>query len=105
MATRFRFKDFKVYQKAKIYYKDCRDIVRKQIRGKDPELAGQIDRALNSLVLNVAQGSANDSDAEFGRYPGISMRSVYETVAGFDLALLNARISAEQNEAIPNRGL
>jgi hypothetical protein len=31
---------------------------------------------------------------------GISIRSVYETVAGFDLALLYGLISEEQNEEI-----
>ena len=39
-------------------------------------------------MLNIAEGSADNSDVEFARFLGISMRSVYETVAGFDLAAL-----------------
>ncbi len=101
--AKFRFKDFKVYQNSKLYYKFGRDIVKSQIWGKDPGLASQIDRALNSIVLNIAEGSADHSDAEFGRFLGISIRSVYETVAGFDLALTNGLITAEQNEKIESQ--
>jgi four helix bundle protein len=63
-------------------------------------LASQIEGALNSIVLNIAEGSADQSDIEFARFLGISIRSVYETVAGFDLALLYGLISEEQNEEI-----
>ncbi len=97
---KFRFKSFKVYRDAKDYCKFCRDIVENQIKPKDKELATQIERALNSIVLNIAEGSADNSDAEFARFLGISIRSIYETVAGFDLALLYGLISEDQNEAI-----
>jgi len=60
----------------------------------------QIERALNSIVLNIAEGSADKSDVEFARFLGISIRSVYETVVGFDLALLYGIVTADQNEII-----
>ncbi len=97
---RFRFKNFKVYQDSKAFCKACRDIVEKHIKSKDNGLALQIDRALNSILLNIAEGSADNSDVEFARFLGISIRSVYEVVAGFDLALLYEMIVAEQNEKI-----
>jgi len=97
---RFRFKNFKVYQDSKAFCKVCRDTVEKHIRNKDKGLASQIERALNSLVLNIAEGSADNSDIEFARFLGISIRSVYEVVAGFDLALLYEMIGAEQNGKI-----
>ncbi len=87
-GVRFRFKNFKVYQDAKKFCKFCRSIVKKYIEPVDKELASQINRALHSLVLNIAEGSADHSNIEFARFLGISIRSVYETVAGFDLALL-----------------
>ncbi len=83
---KFRFKKFRVYQDAKDYCKFCRDIVEKYFANRDKGLANQIQRALNSIVLNIAEGSADNSDIEFARFLGISIRSVYETVAGFDLA-------------------
>jgi len=97
---RFRFKKFKVYQDSKRFCKFCRDIVEKHIKRRDKELASQIERALNSIILNIAEGSADNSDVEFARFLGISIRSVYEVVAGFDLALLYGMIVAEQNEKI-----
>ena len=100
METRFRFKKFKVYQDSKAFCKFCRDIIEKQIKGKDKGLAGQIQRALNSIILNIAEGSADNSDIEFARFLSISIRSVYETVAGFDLALLYKLINADLNEKI-----
>jgi four helix bundle protein len=96
---KFRFKNFKIYQDSKEFCKSCRDIVRKHIKGNDKELASQIGRALNSIVLNIAEGSAN-SDIEFAIFLGISIRSVYEVVAGFDLAALYDMITEKQNEKI-----
>jgi four helix bundle protein len=60
-------------------------------------LAGQIERALNSVVLNIAEGSADNSDSEF---LSISIRSAYEVVAGFDLAFLYGMVNEETNEKI-----
>ena len=97
---KFRFKNFKVYQDSKNFCKSCRNIVQKHIRSHDKELASQIERALNSIVLNIAEGSADNSDIEFARFLGISIRSVYEVVAGFDLAALYSMITADQNEEI-----
>jgi four helix bundle protein len=102
--VRFRFKNFKVYQEAKTFCKFCRGIVEKFIEPKDKDLASQIKRALHSLVLNIAEGSADQSDIEFARFLGISIRSIYETVAGFDLALLYELISEQINERIEADG-
>jgi four helix bundle protein len=98
--VRFRFKNFKVYQDAKKFCTFCREIVEEYIEPKDKDLASQIKRALHSLVLNIAEGSADNSDVEFARFLGISIRSAYETVAGFDLALLYELISEEIDEKI-----
>jgi len=97
---RFRFKKFKVYQDSKEFCKFCHNVVEKHIKTKDKELASQIKRALNSIVLNIAEGSADNSDAEFARFLGISLRSIYETVAGFDLALLYEMIEGDLNNKI-----
>jgi four helix bundle protein len=100
---KFRFKGFKIYQNAKEFCRFCRLLVQEQIKNKDRDLASQIKRALHSIVLNIAEGSADQSDTEFSRFLGISIRSVYETVAGFDLACLYGMISAEQNMEIESK--
>ena len=94
----FRFKTFPVYQDAKQYSEFCRNLIREHIT--DRSLADQIIRALNSIVLNIAEGSADNSDVEFARFLGISVRSVYETVAGFDLATAYGMIDKKLNAEI-----
>ena len=66
-------------------------------------LAEQILRALNSIVLNIAEGSADTSDIEFSRFLGISVRSVYETVAGFDLAEVYGMVTTDLNSDAEKR--
>jgi four helix bundle protein len=100
---KFRFKEFRVYQEAKDYCRFCRDIIKGYIERHDKALANQIERAINSIVLNIAEGSADNSDAEFARFLGISIRSVYESVAGFDLANLYAYIDDSLNKEIEDK--
>ena len=100
---RFRFQSFRVYHDAKEYCKFCRDIKKSHIEKADRSLADQLARALNSIVLNIAEGSADHSDAEFARFLTISIRSVYETVAGFDLAVLYGYIENDLFENIENK--
>jgi four helix bundle protein len=54
-------------------------------------------------TVNFAEGSADHSDAVFARFLTISIRSVYETVAGFDLAVLYGYIDKELFEMIENK--
>jgi four helix bundle protein len=100
---KFRFKKFRVYKDSKEYCKFCRDIINDYFAKLDKGLANQIQRALNSIVLSIAEGSADNSDVEFARFLGISIRSVYETVAAFDLAALYEYIGQEVYEEIEER--
>ena len=100
---RFRFKDFRVYKEGKVYCLFCQNVVKQYILGKDRGLADQIQRALNSILLNIAEGSADNSDAEFARFLSISISSVYETVAGFDIAAQNGYIKENLNLEIEEK--
>ena len=55
------------------------------------------------MQRDQAEGSADNSDVEFARFLGIAIRSVYETVAGFDLAALYGFIDDELNEVIEEK--
>ena len=100
---KFRFKNFRVYQEAKDYCKFYRDVIERHVEKKDKGLTNQLERALHSIVLNIAEGSADNSDAEFARFLGISIRSVYETVAGFDLATVYRYIDEDMNKEIEDK--
>jgi four helix bundle protein len=101
----FRFKGFRVYQEAKEYCRFSRDLVQQHVARPDKGLANQIVRALNSIVLNIAEGSADSSDAEFARFLGIAIRSLYESVAGFDLAAMYGYIDDNLNRSIEDKAL
>ena len=100
---KFRFKEFRVYQESKDYCKFSNEIIKKHIYNKDRGLNDQLSRALNSIVLNIAEGSADHSDVEFARFLGISIRSVYETVAAFDLAMLYGFIDEDLNLSVEEK--
>ena len=100
---KFRFKEFRIYKEAKEYCKFCRDVAKRHIKKFDIGLSDQIQKALNSIVLNIAEGSADLSDTEFARFLSISIRSTYESVAGFDLATLYGYIGEDLNNEIEER--
>jgi len=102
----FRFKEFKVYKDAKQFIGFCEGLLGKYDFGSNRELIAQIRSACISIVLNIAEGSACNSDKEFRRFLEISLRSVHEVVAAFDIALelglLNDKILLETEEKAEN---
>ena len=95
----FRFKEFKVYQDAKKFGALCERVLSKIPKTTNFPLFSQIRSAYLSVTLNIAEGSACDSDKVFRRFLEISLRSVHEVVAAFDLALeiglINDKIQKE----------
>lgn len=50
-------------------------------------LTDQIRRAAISICLNIAEGSGAGSDLEFSRFVTIAKRSVFEVIAGLEIAI------------------
>ena len=88
----FRFLDFKVYQDAKALYKLI-VVLTKKFPREHWELADQLRRAVLSVCLNIAEGSAKFSDKDFKRYVENALGSINEAVACLDIALDNLLIS------------
>lgn len=84
----FRFLDFQVYKDGKALYKKVVIITRKFPR-EHWELADQLRRAVLSVCLNIAEGSAKFSDRDFKRYVENSLGSINESFACLDIALDN----------------
>lgn len=99
----FRFKEFQVYKDSKEFVKFCEEIISKTKIKQHKELTYQIRSALLSIILNIAEGSACATDKEFSRFLEISLRSVYEVVAAFDLAFETGLIDAITFEEIENK--
>ena len=54
-------------------------------RSEEYNLKPQIIRAATSIALNIAEGSTSQSNAEQGRFLGMAIRSLIETVACLNL--------------------
>lgn len=61
------------------------------------QLLPQLSRALDSIVLNVAEGSDRRSDKDFSQFLSIALASLNEVVACLDIALDEAYMSPPQH--------
>ena len=83
----FRYRSLRVYQEAIAFH---RLIVKrtKQFPREFEYLKNQVRRSSLSVVLNIAEGSAKNSDKDFNRYLVISLGSINESMAGCEVALI-----------------
>ncbi|HEY68604.1 MAG: hypothetical protein DRI79_04345 [Chloroflexi bacterium] len=83
----FRFEGLEIWHLAREYATHIYAITARFPRHERFALADQLNRAANSVVLNIAEGSGQDTTAQFNRYLGIATGSVCEVVSGLFLAL------------------
>ncbi len=93
----FRFQKFPVYKDVRVF----RGIIKQLSKDKFPKaedycLKSQLWRALDSILLNIAEGSEKYSDIDFSRFLNIALSSLNEVVACLDCALDDGYIT--QNE-------
>ena len=81
----YKFQNLEIYRLALDYLDLIYEIADKLPRSEDFNLKSQITRAATSVVLNIAEGSTSQSDAEQSRFLGMSLRSLIETVACQDV--------------------
>jgi four helix bundle protein len=77
----FKFEKLEVWQLAIEYLDSVYGIAEQLPRSEEYNLKSQIVRAATSVALNIAEGSTSQSDAEQGRFLGMAIRSLIETVA------------------------
>ena len=88
----FRFLEFKVYKDAENLHKEIVRISRRFPR-EFYYLKDQILRSSLSIVLNIAEGSAKNSDKDFNRYLENSMGSANETASALNVAFSDKLIT------------
>lgn len=81
----YKFQKLEIYQLALEYLDLIYALADKLPRSEDFNLKSQITRAATSIVLNIAEGSTSQSDAEQSRFLGMALRSLVETVACQDI--------------------
>jgi four helix bundle protein len=82
----FKFEKLKVWQKSLDVTVDIYELTKKFPRQEIFGLTSQINRAADSISLNIAEGSTGQSDSEFNRFLGYSVRSGIEVVGCLHIA-------------------
>lgn len=97
----FRFRKFQVYKDAIIFRKFIKELIKKNFpKQQQFVLTSQLERALNSIILNVAEGSAKGTDKNFANFLDIALGSVHECVACFDIALTDEFITKDIHQRL-----
>lgn len=84
---KYKFQKLKVYQLSLQYLDIIYQVAAKLPQTEKYNLIAQFIRAATSIVLNIAEGSTGQSNAEQARFLSISIRSYLETMACFDICL------------------
>jgi four helix bundle protein len=92
----FSFEKLKVWQKSLDFTSDIYDLTKQFPKDQLFGLTSQINRASDSICLNIAEGSTGQSRPEFSRFLGYSIRSGIEVVGCLHIAKKKKFISAEQ---------
>lgn len=77
----YKFEQLEVWQLALDYIDLIYKLSENLPRSEKYNLKSQIIRAATSIALNIAEGSTGQTDAEQGRFLGMAIRSLIETVA------------------------
>jgi four helix bundle protein len=82
----FNFENLKVWQKSLDFSCDIYDLAKKFPETERYGLTSQINRAADSVSLNIAEGSTGQTKKEFSKFLGYSVRSGIEVVGCLHLA-------------------
>jgi len=98
---RFRFREFPVYADARIFIASTKKLSRTKFPHTEQfSLIAQLSRALDSIVLNIAEGADRGTDKDFAHFLNIANTSLNEVVAGIDIALDSGYISDREHALV-----
>jgi four helix bundle protein len=79
----FKFEKISIWQKAMVPGEKINELTTVFPKKEMYNLSSQIMRAGDSIALNIAEGSISQSNPEFRRFMGYSIRSLAEVVTCF----------------------
>jgi four helix bundle protein len=94
--TNFKFEKLIIWQKAMEYGESIFHLTYKFPKDETYNLSSQIRRAVDSIALNIAEGSIGQSNPEFQKFIGYAIRSLAEVVSCLHKAYLRKYISEEE---------
>ncbi len=92
----FRFRDWNVYNDAREFRREVNDLLKTFPREEKYALVDQAKRALNSIILNIAESANKNTDKDMRVYINRAHCSLDEVVACLDCALDDKYINEEQ---------
>ena len=81
----YKFQQLEVYNLALDYVDKVYWFSSKLPASERFNLRNQLERAATSIVLNIAEGSTGQTNAEQNRFLGLALRSYLETIACLDI--------------------
>jgi four helix bundle protein len=78
--TKFKFEKLIIWQKSMDYGEQIYHLSDKFPKNEIYNLTSQIRRAVDSIALNISEGSIGQSNPEFRKFVGFSIRSLAEVV-------------------------
>lgn len=94
---KFRFREFQVYKDAR----SLRKLIKTYTRTHFPKeeqfcLTSQLWRALDSIILNIAEGSDRGTDRDFAHFLNTAHTSLNEVIACLDSAIDDGYLHEDQ---------
>ena len=106
MKKKFRFREFKVYKDARMFSLELKSFSKKKFPKEEKfGLLSQLWRALDSIILNIAEGSDRGTDKDFALFLNRSHTSLNEVVSCLDIALDNKYISEDEHAPYLNKAV
>ncbi len=94
----FKFEKLIIWQKAMEFGEIINSLAHKFPSDEIYNLSSQIRRAVDSIALNIAEGSIGQSNPEFKKFMGYSIRSLAEVVTRLYKAKRRTYISEKEFE-------
>ncbi len=93
----FRFKEWDIYKDARKFRIEVNKLLKTYPKEEKYALIDQTKRALNSIILNIAESANRNTDKDMKVYINRAHCSLDEVVACLDCALDNGYIIREQH--------
>ncbi|MEK7161507.1 MAG: four helix bundle protein [Patescibacteria group bacterium] len=94
----FKFRDWDVYKDARAFRIEINQVLKNYPKTEIYALVDQTKRALNSILLNLAEGSNKNTDKDTRVYVNRSHGSLDEVVACLDCSLDDGYITPAEHE-------
>ncbi len=100
----FRFESLDIWHKARAYAGGVYAVTSRFPRHEDYGLRSQLNRAVNSVSLNIAEGSGRSSDKAFDYHLEIAVGSAFEVVSALFLAQDQGYVTEQEHKNLYDDG-